>query len=127
MVEGKDNPIKQKSHAFAVRIVKACRVLYARNYEKPLITQILRSGTAIGASVCEGEFAQSRADFIHKMSVALKEANETKYWLEIFNETSILTGREFVSLYSDCKELIGLLVAIVTITKGQTPKAYGEE
>lgn len=80
----KENVIKSKSFAFALRIVKLYKYLSTTHNEYVLSKQLLRSGTAIGALVRESEHAESKADFIHKLSIALKEANETDYWLELF-------------------------------------------
>lgn len=79
--------------------------------------QVLRSGTAIGALVWEAEFGQSKADFISKMSIALKEANETDYWLNLLKDTGYLTEKMFESLSKDCTELIKILVSTVKTTK----------
>ena len=79
--------------------------------------QILRSGTSIGANICEAEYAQSRADFINKMSVALKEANETQYWLKLLSKGDYLDETQFQSLHDDCKELLSMLHAIVKTSK----------
>lgn len=79
--------------------------------------QILRCGTAIGALIREAEFAQSKADFINKMQIALKEANETSYWLEIFKDCNFLNEKMFQSIKNDCDELVKLLVATVKTSK----------
>ena len=86
-----------------------------------LSKQILRSGTAIGALIREAEFGQSRADFRSKMYIALKEANETEYWLNLLKDTSLIGEKEFESISSDCSELIRMLVATVKTTAN--PKA----
>lgn len=105
--------LKDKSYAFAIRIVRLSQYLQAEKKEYVLSKQILRSGTAIGALVREAEFGQSKADFINKMSIALKEANETDYWLNILNDTNFLDEKMFDSLRSDCNELIAMLVSTV--------------
>ena len=79
----KNNILKEKSYSFAIQIVKACESLIKERKEYILSKQLLRSGTAIGALIREAEFAQSKADFINKMSISLKEANETGYWLSL--------------------------------------------
>ena len=113
----KENIIKTKSYAFAVRIVKACQYLSKQQGEFVLSKQLLRSGTAIGALVAESENAQSKADFINKLNIALKEANETQYWLSLLKDTNFLEENVFVSMNSDCNELVALLVSIIKTTK----------
>ncbi|WP_330873312.1 four helix bundle protein [Dissulfurimicrobium hydrothermale] len=83
MSDGRKSVIREKSFAFALRIVRLCRMLESEHRERVLGKQLLRSGTAIGALVREAEYAESKADFIHKMSIAQKEAGETAYWLEL--------------------------------------------
>ena len=100
--------IDQRAVAFGVRIVKACRFLQENKKEFVLSKQVLRSGTAIGAMVKESEFAESKADFVHKLSIALKEANETKYWLLLYLDDS-----SYESVNEDCLNLIRLLVSII--------------
>lgn len=109
--------VQDKSFAFALRIVKLARFLRAEKREFVLSRQVLRSGTAIGALVREAEHAESRADFAHKMNIALKEANETAYWLDLLHGSDTLTGASFASLRADSEELIKLLVAIVQSSK----------
>ena len=82
-----------------------------------LSKQVLRSGTSIGALIREAEFAQSRADFVSKMSIALKEANETEYWLSILKDTSYINEEQFLDLQPDCKELIAMLASTVKTSK----------
>ncbi|MBO4363301.1 MAG: four helix bundle protein, partial [Clostridia bacterium] len=91
---------------------KLSRYLTEEKKEHVLSNQLLRSGTSIGANVSEGVRAQSKPDFVHKMSVALKEAGETAYWLRLLHETGYLTDAQFESVYSDANELIALLVSI---------------
>lgn len=109
--------LKDKSYAFAIRIVRLSQYLQAEKKEYVLSKQILRSGTAIGAWVREAEFGQSKADFAGKMNIALKEANETDYWLNILNDTNFLDEKMFESLRSDCNELIAMLVSTVKTAK----------
>ena len=111
------NAILEKSKRFAVRIVKLSKILQDEKREFVLTKQLLRSGTSIGANVREGTQAVSRADFINKLSVALKESVETEYWLELLGETHYLTMTQFRSVYSDNKELTRLLTAIINTTK----------
>ena len=107
-----ENVVEVKSFAFAVRIVKLCRILADRNKEHVLSKQLLRSGTSIGANISEAEKGQSKADFYAKMSIALKEANETHYWLRLLHKTEYLSDKEFHSMEKDIKEIISLLVSI---------------
>ena len=113
-----DSPLKNKSYAFAIRIVKLSQHLQTERKEFVLGKQILRSGTAIGALIREAEFAQSKPDFSHKMNIALKEANETKYWLNNLKDSDYLEQKLFESLQSDCKEHIAMLVSSVKTSKG---------
>ena len=112
-----DNVIESKSFSFAVRIVKLCRNLQSDNKEFVLSKQLLRSGTSIGANVAESQQGQSRADFISKLSIALKEAVETNYWLRLLYATDYLSSTEYSSVITDCKELEKLLTAILKTTK----------
>ena len=111
------NIIEEKSFAFAVRIVNLHKHLNETKKEFVLSKQLLRSGTSIGANVAEAEQAQSTADFISKMSIALKEASETKYWIRLLASTSYLTEAESVSILNDCVELEKILVSIIKSTK----------
>ena len=112
-----EQTVERKSFLFAVRIVKLCKHLNAAKKEFVLSKQLLRAGTSIGANIAEAEQAQSRADFISKMSIALKEAVETNYWLRLLQATDYLSEKEFMSIYSDCKELEKMLTAIVKTAK----------
>ena len=113
----KDSVVGDKSLVFAKRIVKCYRHLKTIKRESILSAQLLRSGTSVGANVREGLYAQSRKDFISKMNIALKEAGETDYWLEILHTSEYLTDTEFTSLKRDNEELIKLLTSIVKSTK----------
>ena len=106
------NAIYDKSFLFAIRIVKLYRYITDNKKEYVLSKQLLRSGTSIGANVAEAEKGQSSADFFAKMSIALKEANETRYWLRLLHATDYLTDQQFLSMEKDVKELIALLVSI---------------
>ena len=111
------NIIEEKSFVFAVRIVNLYKHLNEKKREFVLSKQLLRSGTSIGANVAEAEQAQSKPDFISKMSVALKEASETKYWIKLLTSTGYLTEVECVSILNDCVELEKILVSIIKSTK----------
>ena len=114
------NVVKEKSFAFAVRIVNLY-IHLCKKKEFVLSKQLLRSGTAIGASVREAEQAESKADFVHKMSIALKEANETDYWILLLSETNFLTPKESESILTDNTELLKLLKSIIKSSKGTGP------
>ena len=108
---------KFKSKKFAVRIVNLYKYLCNDKKEYVLSKQILRSGTSIGANVRESIHAQSSADFINKLSIALKEADETEYWLELLNASDIIDDVEFKSMSDDVKQIIGTLVKIIKSKK----------
>ena len=112
-----DQPIQEKSFHFAVRIVKLCKHLQTTQKEFVLTKQLLRCGTSIGANVAEAQQAQSRPDFISKLSIALKESYETDYWLRLMEATQILTPEEYSSIISDCRELEKLLISILKTAK----------
>jgi four helix bundle protein len=112
-----ENVIKNKSFAFAIRVVKLYQFLCETKKEFVLSKQLLRSGTAVGALVREAEHAESKSDFKHKMSIAQKEINESLYWLELLKETSYLTNEQFQSINADAVEIIKLLTSIVKTTK----------
>jgi four helix bundle protein len=122
-VLGKKNVVREKSFAFALRMVRLAKFLRDAKREFVLSKQVLRSGTAIGALVRESEHAQSRADFISKLSIALKEANETDYWIDLLHQSDYLTSDQFQSIRRDIQELIRLLVSIVKSTKSSPPKS----
>ena len=115
-----DNVIEQKSFRFAVRMVKLCRFLQEDKKEYTLSKQLLRAGTSIGANIVESQQAQSRADFIAKLNIALKEAAETDYWLRLLQATDYLTKAEFSSLITDCREIEKLLTAIIKTSRNTT-------
>jgi len=113
----KDNAILDKSKAFAIRIIKLFKYLANEKKEYILSKQILRSGTSIGANVKESVRAQSKADFYAKLNIALKEAGETEYWLELLYETDYLSEKQFQSIYPECQEIIKLLISITKTKK----------
>ena len=112
-----DNILSPKSYRFALRTVKLYKWLISNYNEYVLSKQFLRSGTAIGALIREAEHAQSKADFLNKMNVALKEANETEYWLMLLKDAEYLSEKEYESINLDCQELVKLLISIVKSTK----------
>ena len=109
--------LKDKSYAFAIRIVKLSQFLQEEKKEYVMSKQVLRSGTAVGALIREAEFGQSKADFASKMSISLKEANETEYWLSILKDTNYIEQNLFEHMQSDCKELIAMLVSSIKTAK----------
>lgn len=113
-----DNVIVEKSELFADRITRMYRYLSEkRQGDKDMLKQILRSGTSIGANVSEGQFAQSKADFLTKMTIALKEANETRFWLKRLYAYGSLKENEFASIINDNEEIISILTTITKTTK----------
>ncbi len=102
----------QKSLAFSVRIVNLHNYLTREKKEYQIANQVKRSGTSIGANIAEAQRAQSTADFVAKMKIALKEANETQYWLRLLWETNYITEREFSSVHEDLLEILKILTAI---------------
>lgn len=112
-----DNKIAEKSKLFALRIIRLYQYLQTDKKEYVLGKQLLRSGTSIGANVREAGRAQSDADFYAKLTIALKEADETAYWLELLHESGFLESSAFNSIYADCEELIRFLSAITKTLK----------
>lgn len=113
------SPLKEKSYAFALRIVKLSRYLRQDKKEFIISKQLLRSGTAIGALIREAEFGQSKADFSSKMSIALKEANETDYWLSILKDSEYIDKKSYESIRKEILEIIAMLVATVKTATGK--------
>ena len=112
-----DNVIVSKSKGFALRIIKLYKFLREEKNEFVLSKQLLRCGTSIGANVKEAIRGQSKRDFYAKMCIALKEASESEYWLELLHESDYITAGQFESIYADNQEVIKLLVAITKTTK----------
>ncbi len=113
----KESALRDKSYDFALRIVKLYKYIVAEKKEYVLSKQILRAGTSIGANVEEGNQAQSKNDFVHKLSVAQKEAFETDYWLRILRDSDYLTAKQAESLLKDCQELQKLLTSSIKTAK----------
>ncbi|MDR1964632.1 MAG: four helix bundle protein [Planctomycetaceae bacterium] len=111
--------LRDKSYAFSIRIINMSKYLSDEKNEHVLRKQILRSGTAIGALVREAGQAESNADFVHKLSVALKEAHETDYWLSLLKDTKYITEEMFRSIIADCEELIKLLTSSIKTAKSK--------
>jgi len=108
-----NNIVVAKSKSFALKCIKLYQFLCNEKYEYIISKQLLRSGTSIGANIKEAIRGQSKADFKSKMNIALKEASETEYWIEILNESNYLTETETESILNDCRELIKILTSIV--------------
>lgn len=117
MKEIANNPIAVKSKQFALRIIRLYKILSSNRSEYVLSKQLLRSGTSIGANVREALQAQSRADFIAKMSISLKEASESEYWIELLTDSEYITKTEGESIRNDCVDLICMLTKIIKTSK----------
>ncbi len=117
-----ENVLRDKSYVFALRIIKAYKFLSQEQKEFVLSKQMLRSGTSIGAMVREAEHAQSSADFVKKLSIALKEANETEYWLMLLKDSEYIGEEGFQSIVKDCQELLRLLISSIKTAKQNSKK-----
>ena len=113
----KENVVGNKSMTFAVRIVNLYKYLTTKRRELVLSKQVLKSGTSIGANIREANSAQSKSDFIAKLSIALKECDETGYWLELLFRTEYLSKRQYRSLESDRNEIFALLTSIIKASR----------
>ncbi len=113
-----NNLLKDKSMAFAIRMVNLHKFLHNSKNETVISNQITRSGTSIGANISESEYAQSKADFINKLHIALKEASETEFWIKLLASTDYISQTEKESLLADCRELIRILIASINTSKG---------
>ncbi len=119
--------LRDKSYLFAIRIVKLSQYLQCEKKEYVLSKQLLRSGTAIGALIREAEFGQSKADFINKLNISLKEANETGYWLSLLKDTGYINETEYKNPADECFELIKMLVSsLKTLRQVNKLKAQSE-
>ena len=112
-----EGPLQIKSKAFAIRIIRCYQYLTEQKNERVMSKQLLRCGTSIGANARESKNAQSRMDFLNKLNIALKEADETEYWLDLLHETAYIDDNQYNSLLNDCKELIAILVSIIKTLK----------
>ncbi|MBR4757975.1 MAG: four helix bundle protein [Bacteroidaceae bacterium] len=110
------NVVQEKSEALAVRIVNLWKYLL-KHQEYDISRQVKRSGTSVGANICEALYAASKKDFLNKIYIAYKELGETKYWLRVLNKTDLLENDSFTSLYSDCEELDHIIASIIKTTK----------
>ena len=106
------NLLEEKCMNFSIRIVRLCRFLNEEKHERRIADQMFRSGTSIGANVAEAQCAISKNDFVAKLYISLKEANETLYWLRLLQKTQYITNKQYESIYNDCEELKRMLVSI---------------
>ena len=113
------SPLHNKSYAFAKRIINMVKYIDSPHKMISLTNQIFRSGTAIGALVREAEFAQSPSDFINKLHIALKDCNETIYWLNLLHDTNYIGDKEYESMATDSKELLALLISSIRTAKNR--------
>lgn len=113
----KTNILKERSYAFALRVIKMCRFLAAEQRDFVLSKQVLRSGTSIGANIEEAYQGESKLDFIHKLSIANKEAFETHYWLRLIRDSKMITAKQAESMIGECDELQRMLVAAIKTSK----------
>jgi four helix bundle protein len=116
---GKKSVMAEKSFDFAIRIVKAYKYLCDEKKEFVLSRQMLRSGTSVGANIREAQNAESPADFVHKLAIAQKEADETLYWLELLFRTEFLTTEQFQSLENDISQLLKMIRSAIITTKSK--------
>ena len=112
-----DNPLVNLSKSFAVSMIKLCESVRARGKSTAIVNQLLRSGTSIGANIHEANYASSKADFISKFQIALKECYETDYWLGVFHDAQIITDEEFRASFIQCSKIRRLLIASITTAK----------
>lgn len=113
--------LEEKTYSFALRIIKAYKYLNDKNVYI-LSKQLLRSGTSIGANCREATYAQSKQDFISKLSISLKETNETIYWLELLHDSNIISNESFESIHNDALEILKLLISIIKTSKSNMQK-----
>ena len=112
-----ENALVDLSKQFAVETIKLCTALKENRKGNILLNQLLRSGTSIGANIHEANYAASKADFINKLQIALKESYETEYWLGLFKETDIITREDYNNLFRQCSKIRKLLIASITTAK----------
>ena len=114
----KENVLVELSKGFAIDVVNLCTDVKNRNKANVLINQLLRSGTSIGANIHEANYASSKADFINKFQIALKECYESEYWLELFEATGMITGEEFTAMINSCNKIRRMLISSINTAKG---------
>jgi len=117
MVSNRENILREKSYVFALKIVQMYKEIVEQKKEFVLSKQVLRSGTSIGAMIRESEYAQSKADFVNKLSIAIKEANETDYWLNLLLDSKYITQRQYDELSPPCIEIIKIATASINTAK----------
>lgn len=123
----KRNTIAILSKKFALRIIKLYKYVHDEKHEHIISKQICRSGTSIGANIAESRNAQSKADFINKLCIALKEADETEYWLELLHESGYIDEKQFGSIANDLKTIIGTLINIIKKLRESTEEAKAQK
>lgn len=112
-----ENQLVILSKAFAVDIINLCETLRQRKKATAIINQLLRSGTSIGANIHEANYASSKADFINKFQISLKECYETDYWLSVFHDSCFISDDEYADMYSKCSKIRKLLISSITTAK----------
>lgn len=117
-----ENIVKNKSRAFALRIVKLYKYLSEEKKEFVISKQLLRCGTSIGANIVEAHNSMSKREFLSKMNISLKEAAETEYWIDLLNVSNYITEKEFQSINADCSEIKGILTQIIKSTNRNLSK-----
>lgn len=118
----KEQAYRDKLMQFAIRIVKLKNYLNEQKHEYSIADQVMRSGTAIGANHREASYAESDLDFIHKLSIAQKECNETLYWLELLHETKYISNEQFNSIYGETEEIMRMLTSSIITTRNRLKK-----
>ena len=113
-----DNTLVNLSRQYAVQVVNTCNMIKERGKSNALVSQFIRCGTSIGANIHEANYASSKADFINKLQIALKECYETEYWIGIFKDTDMITEEEHKELYSKCSKIRIMLIASINTAKG---------
>lgn len=121
-MNSQEQAYRDKLMQFAIRIVKLKNYLNEQKHEYNIADQVMRSGTAIGANHREASYAESDLDFIHKLSIAQKECNETLYWLELLHETNYLSDAQFEDLYSEAEEIMRMLTSSIITTRNRIKK-----
>ena len=115
----KENALVDFSKQFAVDVVNLCTEIKEHRKSNVLLSQLLRSGTSVGANIHEANYASSKADFVNKFQIALKECYETDYWLGLFRDTNIISATEYDKLFSQCSKIRKLLIASITTAKSK--------
>ena len=112
-----ENPLIQLSKAFAVDTIALCDAMKKRGKASAIVNQLLRSGTSVGANIHEANYASSRADFINKFQIALKECYETDYWLDVFHQANMIPDEEYTTMFSKCSKIRKMLISSITTAK----------